>query len=167
MADGAVSTVQKLCPADCSIQQLEVDPGTFITSLAGQVKTTLQRSPDLNYWITTTDFFTPFILQGMRAVDRQLPIVGGAQGDGLADAMHGNNGLVAATLWPPSEIMGYIYADGILRAAAGVPQNQVTPVRLIDSSKWGTSADVHQQFPELDRWRNAFRTAWGVKGDGR
>jgi ABC-type sugar transport system substrate-binding protein len=167
MADGAVSTVQKLCPTDCSIQQLEVDPGTFITSLAGQVKTTLQRSPDLNYWITTTDFFTPFILQGMRAVDRQLPIVGGAQGDGLAGAMHGNNGLVAATLWPPSEIMGYIYADGILRAAAGVPQNQVTPVRLVDSSKWGTSADVHQQFPELDRWRNAFRTAWGVKGDGR
>jgi ABC-type sugar transport system substrate-binding protein len=167
MANGAVSTIKKLCPTDCSIEQLEVDPGTFITDLAGKVKTTLQRSPDLNYWITTTDFFTPFILQGMRAVDRQLPIMGGAQGDGLADAMRGTNGLVAATLWPPSDIMGYIYADGILRAAAGVPQNQVTPVRLVDSSNWGPSADVHQQFPDLDRWRDAFKAAWGVKGNGR
>jgi len=166
MAAGAVSTIKKLCPTDCSIQQLEVDPGTFITDLSGQVKTTLQRSPDLNYWITTTDFFTPFILQGMRAVDRQLPIVGGAQGDGLANAMQGTNGLVAATLWPPSEIMGYIYADGILRAAAGVPQNQVTPVRLVDSSNWGTSGDVHRQFPDLDRWRAAFKAAWGVEGGG-
>lgn len=167
MADGAVSTIRQLCPTDCSIEQLEVDPGTFITDLAGKVKTTLQRSPDLNYWITTTDFFTPFIQQGMRAVDRTLPIVGGAQGDGLGNAMQGTNGLVAATLWPPSEIMGYIYADGILRAAAGVPQNQVTPVRLVDASSWGTNADVHQQFPELDRWRDAFKTAWGVKGNGR
>jgi len=167
MADGAVSTIKKLCPADCTIEQLEVDPGTFITDLAGKVKTTIQRSPDLNYWITTTDFFTPFILQGMRAVDRQIPIVGGAQGDGLANAIQGTNGLVATTLWPPSDIMGYIYADGIMRAAAGVPRNQVTPVRLVDSSTWGTSADVHQQFPDLDRWRDSFRTAWGVKGGGR
>ena len=165
MAAGAVSEIKKLCPTDCSIQQLEVDPGTFLTELSGRVKTTLQRSPDLNYWITTTDFFTPFILQGMRAVDRQLPIVGGAQGDGLAGAIQGTNGLVAATLWPPSDIMGYIYADGILRAVAGVPQNQVTPVRLVDSSSWGTSADVHRQFPDLDRWRRAFKAAWGVNAD--
>jgi ABC-type sugar transport system substrate-binding protein len=164
MSDGAVSTIKRLCPTDCSVQELSVDPGTFITELSGQVKTTLQRSPDLNYWITTTDFFTPFILQGMRAVDRQLPIVGGAQGDGLPGAMQGSNGLVAVTMWPPSEIMGYIYADGILRAAAGVPQNQVTPVRLVDSSNWGTSADVRQQFPDLDRWQNAFKAAWGAKG---
>lgn len=160
MADGAVSTIKTLCPTDCSIEPLEVDPGTFITDLAGQVKTTLQREPDLNYWITTTDFFTPFILQGMRAVDRPLPIVGGAQGDGLANAISGSSGMVAATLWPPSDIMGYIYADGILRAVAGVPQNQVTPVRLVDSSNWGKTADVREQFPDLDRWQEAFKTAW-------
>lgn len=165
MADGAVAAIKKLCPTDCSIERLEVNPATFITDLAGQVETTLHRSPDLNYWVTTTDFFTPFILQGMRAVDRQLPLIGGAQGDGLANAIKGTNGMVAATLWPPPEIMGYIYADGILRAVAGVPQNQVTPVRLVDSSNWGTSADVKQQFPALDRWLDAFKAAWELKRD--
>lgn len=164
MANGAAETIRKLCPADCSVEPLEVNPGTFITDLAGQVSTTLQRSPDLNYWITTTDFFTPFILQGMRAADRKLPIVGGAQGDGLAGAMAGTNGLVATTLWPPAEVMGYIYADGIMRAAAGVPRNHVTPVRLVDASNWGTSADVRAQFPDVDRWQAAFRTAWGIQG---
>jgi ribose transport system substrate-binding protein len=163
MADGAAAEIERLCPTDCSIEKLEVNPATFLTNLAGQVGTTLQRSPDLNYWITTTDFFTPFILQGMRAVDRPLPIVGGAQGDGLAGAVAGTNGLVATTLWPPAEIMGYIYADGILRALAGVPQDQVTPVRLVDGSNWGTSADGNEQFPDLDRWRAAFKEAWGVE----
>ncbi|HEX3681464.1 MAG TPA: substrate-binding domain-containing protein [Bryobacteraceae bacterium] len=167
MANGAVAVIKRVCPADCSIEQLEVNPATFISDLAGQVKTTLQRSPDLNYWITTADFFTPFILQGMRAVDRQLPIVGGAQGDGLIGAIKGTNGLVAVTLWPPSEIMGYIYADGIMRAVAGVPQSQVTPVQLVDSSNWGTSADVKERFPQLDSWRKAFQVAWRVKDDRR
>jgi len=167
MAKGAEAAINKLCPTDCSIEQLEVNPATFISDLAGQVKTTLQRSPDLNYWITTTDFFTPFILQGMRAVDRQLPIVGGAQGDGLINAIKGTNGLVAITLWPPAEITGYIYADGIMRAVAGVPQNQVTPVQLVDSSNWGTSADVKERFPQLDSWREAFKVAWRVKDDRR
>ena len=162
MAQGAVDEVKKLCP-DCTIELLEVNPATFITDLAGQVKTTLQRLPDLNYWITTVDFFTPFILQGMEAVDRQLPIVGGAQGDGLADAMKGTNGLVATMLWPPAEIKGYIFADGIMRAVAGVPQNQITPVRLVDSSNWGTSADTNAQFPDIASWQDAFKVAWGVK----
>ena len=44
--------------------------------------------------------------------------------------------------------MGYIYADGILRALAGVPRDQVTPVRLVDASNWGTSADAREQFDE-------------------
>ena len=163
MAKGAVAEIEKLCPTECSVQPLEVNPATFITDLAGQVGTTLQRSPELNYWITTTDFFTPFIRQGMRAVDRPLPIVGGAQGDGLSGAIAGTNGLVAVTLWPPAEIMGYVYADGIMRAVAGVPQNQTTPVRLVDSSNWGTSANAREQFPGLDRWRGAFKKAWGVE----
>lgn len=163
MADAAAAEIERLCPTDCTVEELEVNPATFITGLAGQVTTTLQRSPDLNYWITTTDFFTPFIRQGMKAVDRPLPIVGGAQGDGLAGAIAGTNGLVAVTLWPPAEIMGYIYADGILRALAGVPRDQVTPVRLVDSSSWGTSADAREQFPDLVRWRAAFKEAWGVE----
>lgn len=162
MVQGAVDEIKKLCP-NCTIERLEVNPATFITDLAGQVKTTLQRSPDLNYWITTADFFTPFILQGMKAVDRQLPIVGGAQGDGLADAMKGANGLVATMLWPPAEIKGYIYADGIMRAVAGVPQNQITPVRLVDSSNWGKSADTNEQFPDIASWQAAFKAAWKVK----
>ena len=165
MVKGAVAEIRRLCPTDCSIEQLNVNPSTFIRDLGGQVKTTLQRSPDLNYWISTADFFTPFILQGMRAVNRQLPIVGGAQGDGLVNAIKGTNGLVADTLWPPAEIMGYIYADGIMRAVAGAPRNQVTPVRLVDSSNWGTSADVYRQFPHLDQWRDAFKAAWRSKDE--
>ena len=66
-------------------------------------------------------------------------------------------------LWPPAEIKGYIFADGIMRAVAGVPQNQITPVRLVDSSNWGTSADTNAQFPDIASWQDAFKVAWGVK----
>jgi len=35
------------------------------------------------------------------------------------------------------------------------------PVRLLDSSNWGTSAAVNAQFPNYVRIQDAFKKAWG------
>jgi ribose transport system substrate-binding protein len=162
MAAGTQEAINELCPHDCSVVPVQVDPATFLTELSSQVRTTLQRDRELNYWITSADFFTPFILQGMREAEKVLPVVGGAQGDGLADAMAGRNGLVATTVWPPAEIKGYMYADAMMRAVAGKPVNYTTPVRLVDASVWGDSAEISAQFPNIAEWKNSFLSAWGL-----
>lgn len=162
MAAGTTEVISELCPDDCSVVPVQVDPANFLTELSGQVRMTLQREPKLNYWITSADFFSSFIAQGMREAEKVLPVVGGAQGDGLADAMAGKNGLVATVLWPPAEIKGYMYADAMMRAVAGEPVNYTTPVRLVDASVWGDSAETSAQFPSIGDWQKAFLSAWGL-----
>lgn len=161
MADGAEAEIEELCPDDCSIEKVDVNAATYSTTMTGQVRTTLQRSPDMNYLITTTDFWVPYLQEGSKAVGREVPFIGGAQGDGLAAAIEGN-GVAASILWPPAEVTGWYYADSIMRAATGAPESLKLPVRLVDSSTWGTSADERTQFPDLVDYQEDFKQIWGV-----
>jgi len=160
MAEGAEAEIKRLCPS-CKLDAVDVNAATYSTTMVGQVRTTLQRAPDMNYLITTTDFFVPYLQQGSKAVGREVPFIGGAQGDGLAAAIEGN-GVKAGILWPPGELTGWYYADAIMRAASGSVKSMKLPVRLVDASTWGTSADERTQFPELAGYQDTFKRVWGL-----
>jgi len=159
-AEGAEEEIKKLCGSDCSFEKEDVNAATFATKMAGQVQTTLQRSPDINFVLSTADVFVPYVIQGRAAVDRNDVPVAGAQGDSLADAIAGK-AQVADVMWPPGEVVGWYMADAIMRAVLGEPKNQELPLRLVDSTNWGTSADFEEQFPELVGYQDTFKQAWG------
>jgi ABC-type sugar transport system substrate-binding protein len=163
MADGAVDEVKALCPSDCSIEKIVGNPATAATTLTPLIQTTLQRLTNINYLITTVDFFMPLITPALKATKHEdLPIGGGAQGDGLADAIAGKNGMVSILQFPPYDYTGYLFADTAIRAAVGKAEDAKTLARLLDSSNWGKTADASEQFPELPEWLAAFKSAWGV-----
>jgi ribose transport system substrate-binding protein len=157
-ATGVAAEIKKLCPTDCSLEKVDFNVATYATTLAGQVQTTLQRSPDINYLISTGDLFVPYILQAQKAIGSNAPIVS-ALGDGLDAAIHGN-GQVADLQWPSGEVVGFYFADAVMRAATGHPVNEEIPFRLLDSSNWGTSGDDSVQYPDQAKWEDAFKTAW-------
>jgi ribose transport system substrate-binding protein len=158
--NGVTAEVKKLCPTDCSVDPVSISVATFPTTLAGQVQTTLQHSPDINYLLSTSDSFNPYMIQGRKALGSQVPIIG-AQGSGLAAAIAGD-GVTVDVMWPPNAVVGYYFADAIMGAAASAPKNQALPLRLVDSSNWGTSATVNAQYPDLAGYQAAFKKAWGL-----
>lgn len=161
MADAAEAEIKELCPDDCTIEKIDVNPATYATSMAGQVQNAVQRDPNLNYMISTVDFWVPYVNQGLTAVGKKLPILGGAQGDGIADAIEGN-GVVAEFLWPPAEVTGWFYADTIMRAVLGEPQSRELPLQVADESNWGDSTEFDSLYPELVGYQDNFLSAWGV-----
>jgi ribose transport system substrate-binding protein len=161
MADSAEAQIKKLCGSDCSIEKIDVNPATYATSMTGQVQTTVQRSPDMNYIISTVDFWVPYVNQGLKAVGKVLPILGGAQGDGIAAAIEGN-GVVAEFLWPPAEVTGWFYADTIMRAVSGKPTNRELPLQVADESTWGSTTDFDALYPDLVGYEDTFKKAWGA-----
>jgi ribose transport system substrate-binding protein len=161
--NGAQAELKKLCPTNCTLNSVAADVATFQTSLSGQVQTTLQRNPDINYVLVSTDSFVPYSIQGAKAAGGNVPPIVGAVGTGLAAAIAGN-GETADLLQAPLPLQGYWEADDIMRAAAGVPTNTyVIPQRMVDSKNWGTSASDAAQFPDLAGAPAAFEKAWGVK----
>jgi ribose transport system substrate-binding protein len=152
--------VKKLCPTGCSADPVSASAATFPTTLAGQVQTTLQHSPDINYLISAADSFVPYMIQGRNALGSKVPVIG-STGTALAKAISGD-GEIADVEWPPYTVLGYYFADAVMRAAAGAPKSQTLPVRLVDSSNWGTSAAVNAQYPDLATYQTAFKKAWGL-----
>jgi ribose transport system substrate-binding protein len=160
LLNALTAEVKSLCPTNCTVDPVTLSLSTFPTTLAGQVQTTLQHSPDINYLISAADSFVPYMLQGRNTLGSTVPVIG-ATGTALAQAIAGD-GEVADVEWPPYAVQGYFFADAVMGAAAGTPKNQTLPVRLVDSSNWGTSDAVSTQFPDLAGYEAAFKKAWGL-----
>jgi ABC-type sugar transport system substrate-binding protein len=159
-ADGTENEIKKLCPG-CSLERVDVNPATYATSMQGQVQTTVQRAPKINYLFTTSDIWSPYLIQGTRTLGRDLPFVGGG-GSTLAAAIAGS-GQTADVRWMPFSLAGYYLADSIMRAVAGHPESRELPMRLMDATNWGASADDSAQFPDLIETKAAIKHAWGVQ----
>jgi ribose transport system substrate-binding protein len=158
--NGVTAEVKKLCPpGDCSVDPLNVSAATFPTTLAGQVSTTLQNTPGINYLISAADAFIPYMIQGRNVLGSTVPLVGSI-GDALAPAIAGN-GETADVVWLPGTELGYYYAGALMDAAAGTPKNVTLPVRLLDSSNWGTNA-VTARAQGQAGFQAAFEKAWGL-----
>jgi ribose transport system substrate-binding protein len=160
LLNGVTAEVKKLCPpGDCSVDPLNVSAATFPTTLAGQMSTTLQHTPGINYLISAADSFVPYMLQGRNALGSTVPVIGDT-GTALATAIAGN-GETADVVFLPGTELGYYYADAVMGAAAGTPKNVTLPVRLLDSSNWGTNA-VTARAQGQAGFQAAFEKAWGL-----
>ena len=159
-ANGAASEIKKLCGAACSLEKVDVSAATFATTLTGQVQTTLQRSPDINFLLSTADLFVSYIMQGRNAVNKDVPIAG-AQGDTLSQAIAGHAQVVDIQ-WLPGAVTGWYLADTVMRGVLGKAQNVTLPLRLVDATNWGTSVSFQAQYPEIVNYQSAFEKAWGV-----
>ena len=158
--DGVTAEVKKLCPpGDCSVDPLNLDVATFPTTLPGQVSTTLQHTPGINYLLSSADTFVPYILQGRNALGSTVPVVG-TLGDGLAKAIAGD-GETADVVWLPDSELGYYIAGAVMDAAGGTPKSVTLPVRLLDSGNWGTDADTARAQGQAG-FQAAFEKAWGL-----
>lgn len=158
-AKGAEAEIKKLCGDACSVESIDVNAATFATKMAGQVQTTLQRNPQINYLLSTTDLFVPYIIQGQDAAGTNVPVAG-AQGDTLDQAIRGGAQVVDVQ-WPPGEVIGWEIADTMMRALQGQAADKELPLRLVDQSNWGTSAEFEAQYPELIGYQDNFTKAWG------
>jgi hypothetical protein len=163
VADGFNAELTRLCPTDCTVTRLEVHPGSYATELAPQLQTALQRAPTVNFIaLAGGDVWAPYAVQGVKSLGRHVPVIG-AEGSGLADAIKGNGVLVADVLWTPAELLGYFAADAAMRAAIGHPTSLEVPIRLVDSTNWGTNGDVSSKFQNNDSVKQHFRSLWGSK----
>jgi len=158
--NAVTAEVKSLCPASCSVDPVPGDIATFPTTMSGQVQTTLQHSPDINFLISTSDSFVPYVIQGRNALSSTVPVIG-CTGTALDKAIAGD-GETADVEWPPNTVLGYYFAGAVMSAAAGTPKSQTLPVRLVDSTNWGTSAADSAQYPELTGYQAAFKKAWGL-----
>jgi ribose transport system substrate-binding protein len=160
LLNSVTAEVKKLCPPGyCSVDPLNVSAATFPTTLAGQVSTTLQHTPGINYLISAADSFVPYMLQGRNALGSTVPVIGDT-GTALAAAIAGS-GETADVVFLPGTELGYYYADAVMGTAAGTPKNQTLPVRLLDSANWGTNA-VTAQAQGQAGYQAAFEKAWGL-----
>jgi hypothetical protein len=130
--------------------------------LAGTVGTTLQRSPNTNFIISTADVFNTYIQQGLKAVGKQVPLIG-AVGNNLPRALAAGGGETADVLDPPAALLGWYSADAIMRAVADQATSYALPARLVDASNCPQSCPLNSQFPDLAGYQATFKQAWGIQ----
>lgn len=161
-AEGFDKEVKRLCPDDCKVIKLEFNAATYPTTIEPQIRTALQRDPDIDAIVlSSSDVTAPYVTAGVQAVNSDAMVLG-AQGDGLVDAIKGTP-LKADVVWPPSQTLGYYAADGIMRAALDQPLTVEVPVRLVDSTNWGEDPSISAQFPGSDQVPGDFKAVWGVQ----
>jgi ribose transport system substrate-binding protein len=158
---GATAELHRLCPTNCTFQDIHVNGATYPSTMPGQVENALQRSASINYIFSTSDTYVPYAVQGVKAVGRAVPILG-VGGNGLSQAMAGDGQVADVMIYPP-DVYGYYVADAVMRAASGQKSvNFDLPLRLVDASDWGSNTSNSVQFPELAGFKNVFYKAWGV-----
>ena len=152
--------VERLCPTDCKVTEVDFDAATYPTSMTPQMQSALQRDPSVNA-IALGDVTAPYIATAVQSVNSEAIMIG-AQGDALVDALKGA-GVAADVVWPPTEVLGYYGADAVMRAALDQPLTVETPLRLVDSSNWGTDPSIAAQFPGSENLPDEFKKVWGVQ----
>ena len=152
--------VERLCPKDCKVTEIDFDAATYPTSMTPQMQSALQRDPSINA-IALGDVTAPYIATAVQSVNSEAIMIG-AQGDALVDALKGA-GVAADVVWPPTEVLGYYGADAVMRAALGQPLTVETPLRLVDASNWGTDPSIAAQFPGSENLPDEFKKVWGVQ----
>ena len=157
---GFKEEVERLCPEDCEVTEIDFDAATYPTSMTPQMQSALQRDPSINA-IALGDVTAPYIATAVQSVNSDAIMIG-AQGDALVDALKGA-GVAADVVWPPTEVLGYYGADAVMRAAAGEPLNIENPLRLVDASNWGTDPSIAAQFPGSEDLLVEFKEVWGVE----
>jgi len=161
IADGAKAELQRICPETCTLDLQNVDSTAFATKLTSQAQNYLQRTPDVNFILTSSDSYVTYLLPAVKLNLTTTPVIG-VTGDTLAAAQQGS-GQTADILWPPLQMVGYMYFDSLMRSTV---QQQETVVkmqlRLVDKSNWGADTSLRNLYPQQANYQSEYAQLWGA-----
>lgn len=159
-ANGIVDTVTELCPDDCSVKVLDIDPANIPTDTGSQLQTALQVDPGVNYILPVWDSAMPYVAPAVAASGSSATVLAH---DGISASLEliasgqDQDGTVAM---PPPGWIGWAAFDEVARAILGLDQpGYVIPTRLVTTENVGdgSTADVS---PNYTDYQTAFTEAW-------
>jgi ribose transport system substrate-binding protein len=159
-ANGIVDTVDELCPTDCSVKVLDIDPANIPTDTGTQLQTALQVDSGVNYVLPVWDSAMPYVAPAVAAAGSSAKVLAH---DGISASLEliasgqGQDGTVAM---PPPGWIGWAAFDEVARAILGLDQpGYVIPTRLVTTENVGdgSTADVS---PNYTDYQSAFTEAW-------
>jgi ribose transport system substrate-binding protein len=159
-AKGITKAVTDLCPKDCKVKVLDIDPANIATDTGRQLQTALQVDPDVNYVLPVWDSSMPYVAPAVAAAGSKAKVLAH---DGISDSLKliaSGKDQVGTVAMPPPGWIGWAAFDEVARAIVGDKSpNYVIPTRLVTKSNVGDGgiADVS---PNYRDYQSAFKEAW-------
>ncbi|MBK0419804.1 sugar ABC transporter substrate-binding protein [Leucobacter sp. CSA1] len=159
-AKGFEAATKELCPEDCSVEVIDLDPANIANDLGNQLQTALQTSPDVDYVVPVWDSAIPLVAPVVATAGRPITVFAH---DGISESLEliasGQDQQGTLAMAPPTWI-GWAAFDEVARAILGEESpGYVIPTRLITEENVGDGsiADVS---PEYVDFQSAFTEAW-------
>jgi ABC-type sugar transport system substrate-binding protein len=136
VTDGIDSELKKLCPTECTVSQVGVQPNDIATELTGDVENALRIDSGVNMIIEIASPYYPYVATAIKAVGSKVPLITTASMGDLANT--GKNSPVAADIiYAPADVHGWFYMDSILRSLSGQTDvSEPWPLGLVNKSNW-------------------------------
>lgn len=161
MRNGAVNAINRLCPDDCTVAEVEYNVADLATELQPRISAALRANPDINFIIDTTDAEVPYVQAAVRANGVEVPSIGHDGTPEATQSIREGTGQVATVAFPPHEWIGWMLFDQVARLSLGLdPLPYAVPTFIVDSSNVGAS-DA-ELFPEYEGFEDAFKEAWNA-----
>lgn len=162
LAEQGTEIFEAACPDTCVYDTTEVDPATMSSRLGPQASALVRAEPDLKYVQVSQDSMTTFIAPALQSSGSDVKIVGHDGIPSVLEAIRSGNSPISVTMaFPPSEWVGWLGADAVARAVAGLDHEEyVIPTRLIDSTNIGSSDE--EVYGDYVGYEDAYREAWGL-----
>ncbi len=159
-ANGIANTVAELCPEDCSVKVLDIDPANIPTDTGTQLQTALQVDREVNYVLPVWDSAMPFVAPAVAAAGSDATVLAH---DGISASLEliangqDQDGTVAM---PPPGWIGWAAFDEVARAILGLEHpGYVIPTRLVTAENVGDGSTASVS-PNYTDYQTAFIEAW-------
>lgn len=159
-AKGIESQITQVCPDDCSVKVLDIDPAKIPTDTGSQLLTALQVDPDVNYVLPVWDSSMPYVAPAVASAGSSAKVLAH---DGISASLdliakhQGQDGTVAM---PPPGWIGWAAFDEVARAILGDDDpGYVIPTRLVTSENVGDGSTAAVS-PNYTDYEQKFVDAW-------
>jgi ribose transport system substrate-binding protein len=160
---GIDSELKKLCPTECTVSQVGVQPNDIATKLTDDVENALRRDSDANMIIEIASPYYPYVAAGIKALGSKVPLITTASMGDLA-GIGNNNPVVADVIYAPADVHGWFYVDSILLSLSG--QTGVSdpwPLGLVNKSNWSpTDPSSYAGTSPYKGFAAIFSKLWGT-----
>lgn len=159
-AQGIEATVADVCPEDCNVKVLDIDPANIATNTGTQLQTALQVDPDVTHVLPVWDSAMPYIAPAVAAAGSNAKVLAH---DGISASLEliasgqDQDGTVAM---PPPGWIGWAAFDEVARAILGLDSpGYVIPTRLVTAENVGNGS-TESVSPNYTDYQTAFTEAW-------
>lgn len=159
-AQGIEATVSDICPDDCKVKVLDIDPANIATDTGTQLQTALQVDPGVTHVLPVWDSSMPYIAPAVAAAGSNAKVLAH---DGISASLE----LIAAgqdqdgtVAMPPPGWIGWAAFDEVARAILGLETpGYVIPTRLVTAENVGNGS-TQDVSPNYTDYQAAFTEAW-------